>query len=284
MNIFIASCPRSGSSMLTKLISSSGNKLFNFPNSFNQKGSIFNQDGYFEDIKLTLLNDMLIKNIYGYKYSFLFPPSKFKIHLKKNFDFYKSKNSKIIFPKNYIKKLNFYTGHNWDIWGITRMLKKKKWYNCYKKFQVNNSQKIAKSIQEFNKIINNSEKPMIFKDSRMVFTLHKYNIERLKVILLYRRSKHKHILSLRNHYGQNLFSKNYILKDKIVSNHFNLKVKGETFYNFKKKYNFFFNEIKKNHQFIEVYYEDIIKKKNKTLNKIQNFIGNSIKKELIKNL
>ena len=129
MNLFIASAPRSGSSLLLNLLSKSKFNLFSFPGSQLLQGSVFNKSGYFEDIKLILLNDMIIKSIYGYKYNFLFPPKFIKNKIREEFDYYKSKQSRLFIPNNFLENLKFYTTHNWDNWGISRMAKNEKWEN-----------------------------------------------------------------------------------------------------------------------------------------------------------
>ena len=55
--VIVLSLPRCGSSLLTNLISSAG---YNVYGSELLGPSAFNIDGYFEDTKVTLLNDQLI--------------------------------------------------------------------------------------------------------------------------------------------------------------------------------------------------------------------------------
>lgn len=281
MNLFIASSPRSGSSMLTNLLSKSKFNLFKFPGSKLLTGSIFNKSGYFEDIKLILLNDMIINSIYGYKYNFLFPPNTIKNKISEKFDYYKSYKSNLFIPKNFLDNLKFYTNHNWDNWGISRMIKNGKWENCYSKFGVNNFNLIIKSINIFNNTIAKFENN-IFKDSRMVFTLHKFKIPNLRVVVLRRRNKSEHIQSLRNHYGPNMFKKKFIKNTRFVSNHFNLKINYLNYQEFINRYEFFFKFICKKNFFIEVFYEDLLNKDKKVICNLEKFVNNELDLSIIK--
>lgn len=281
MNFFIASCPRSGSSLLANLLITSKLKLLKLPKSKILKGSQFNESGYFEDVKLMLLNDMIIKSLYGYKYSFLYPPKKYKKKLNLNYDYYSKKISSIYIPNNFKSNTKFYTGHDWDNWGITRMISNEKWHNCYKKFGVENHYKISKNINILRNLLSKT-KNRVFKDSRMVFNLHCFNLSKIKVIVLHRKNHFKHIRSLRNHYGQNLFKKKYIDKSKFVSNHFNLKVNYLSYESFLNRYHYFFNKLKNNFDYIDVEYESLVNKDKKEINKLENFVDNKIDLSIIK--
>jgi len=280
MNYFIASCPRSGSSLLANLLTTSKLKLLKLPKSKILKGSEFNKSGYFEDIRLMLLNDMIIKSLYGYKYSFLYPPKIYRKKLNKYYDYYKNKASSVYIPKNFINNTKFYTGHDWDNWGITRMINFQKWEKCYKKFDVANHYSILKNIRLLKEQLS-KKKNKVFKDSRMVFNLHIFNSSEIKVIILHRKNHLKHIASLRNHYGPNLFKKRYILNTKMVSNHFNLKVQYLSYNSFLSRYNFFFNKLRESFEFIEIDYEDILNKNKKTLNRLEKFIDSQINLSII---
>ena len=107
MSLLIVSPPRSGSSLLSQLIENSG--IFSSWSSSNSiiksNPSEFNQIGYNEDICFTLLNDQLIKCLYGEMYSFLYSPESTVI--KKYFNNYKSMSLEDLIPDKYFYDLNY---------------------------------------------------------------------------------------------------------------------------------------------------------------------------------
>lgn len=278
----ITSPPRCGSSLLANLISGGKNILFSHDGSKKIQKSEFNKDGYFEDTKINLLNDMLIKSLYGNNYNFLYPPIKTKNKIK-TFNYYNSKSSKIFYPKNFLNNIKKYTNHDWDNWGISRMEPGKKWHKCYKVYGVDTDKKLKKTIYDLKKIVSKAKRNLIFKDARMIFTFHKFNFKNINFLILKRRNKKNHINSIRNHYGPNLFRCTYIdKKNKIVSNHFNYQIKYLSYEDYLKRYNYFFDKVKKRYNYLEIFYEDLLEKKLNKILELENFIGKKINLKKIK--
>jgi hypothetical protein len=148
--ILILSPPRNGSSVLANLVESSGYKNYTSDNSTLLNPSEFNKAGYFEDTLITLLNDQLIRMVYGDEYSFLYTPTleQFKnINLNYSSNFFHDIESPFI-PENYQNKIEHYTGKDWDVWGLTRMFPGEKWYKCYSKYGVDTKENIIKTLIE----------------------------------------------------------------------------------------------------------------------------------------
>jgi len=278
----ITSPPRSGSSLLANLISGGKNILFSYDGSKKIQKSEFNKEGYFEDTKINLMNDMLIKSLYGNNYNFLYPPRNIKTKIK-SFNYYSSINSKIFYPKNFLGNIKKYTNHSWDNWGISRMEPGEKWFECYKTYGVDTDKKLKKIIRNLKEITSKSKKNLIFKDARMIFTYHKLDFKNTNLIILKRRCKKKHIDSIRNHYGPNLFKRTYIDKNKtIVSNHFNYQVKYLSYREYLRRYNIFFAKIKKKYNYLEIFYEDLLEKNLYKISSLENFIEKKINLKKIK--
>lgn len=295
-NIFILGIPRSGTSMLANLVVTSGYKEFRFYKSQPVTKSIFNKNGYFEDVKLNLLNDQLIRFYYGKRFNFLTPPphyfSNFLLNFLKNnknnfYNFFFKKFfsydldfNTIFLPKNYSDNLYYYNQSDYDNWALTRMLPRKKWSNAYKKYNVENNIQLYKAVKLFNKLIVN--KNFCIKDSRLIFTINFYNILNPKIIFISRNSKSL-LKSLRNHYGFNLFKKKFITGTKIVTNYFNFKVKYQPYSQFLNLYNLHMKSLKKKYPIhINVQYESIVQKDKKTINLIEKFLDRKIDTNVIK--
>lgn len=285
-NIFILSLPRSGSSMLANLISNSGYKNYISSGSDLLSSSPRNVDGYFEDIKLILLNDQLIRMLYGKRYSFLFPPTiesrLKKKFLNKNINFKHDINEETLFiPTDFLKNLKNYTNHDWDIWGLTRMSYGEKWYKCYEKYGVNSYTGILNEKVNFEKKISNS-KFMVVKDPRLLLLLEHYNIDfdKNKFIII-KRDKLSNKSSMRSHYSNNLFSRKKLPNTSFVTNHFNFKAGYLSYNEYLKRYNFLIN---KNFRLnsLTISYEDVVSKKLNTIRSIEDFINRKINLSLIK--
>tara|TARA_B100000989_G_scaffold298918_1_gene291034 strand:+ start:8670 stop:9488 length:819 start_codon:yes stop_codon:yes gene_type:complete len=269
MNIIVLSLPRSGSSFFTKHLIKKGFKLYGDKKNRTKSKNIFNRDGYFEDIKTNLLNDQLIRISNGSRYSFLYPPSKVKHKINKNY-YYDLQEENIFFPKNYKKLKKKYTGFSWDVWGLTRMLKCGKWHKCYSRFNVESYRKIE---LEKKKLINFFKKNngYVLKDPRFGLCYpHYQNIKNVKYIIL-KRDKKSLLKSLRKHYGKNLFKKIYLPDSNIVSNHFNYKVEYLSFNKYFRRYLAMIKKTVKKKKYIEIDINKIDKKKE--LNKLEKFLN-----------
>ena len=288
-NIFVISQPRSGSSMLANLIGSAGYVSYTAKNSILLSPSTQNKSGYFEDIKLMLLNDQLIRSLYGSDFSFLYPPSNesrkfnhsnYEDNIPEDF-FYDIFEETLYLPDNFKDDPSKYTGMSWDVWGLTRMLPGKKWYKCYSNFGVCSKNEMFIAKKEIESDINNSTNYVI-KDPRFSLTMELYNFsefENNKFIFL-TRSHNSVINSMRKHYGPKMFSESYLKNTNYVSNHFNHKIGYMSYDNFNNRYNFLKNSWHKDN-WIEIAYEKIINKDSQELKKLENFLGSKIDKLII---
>ena len=287
-NFFILSQPRSGSSMLANLINSAGYNNYISKNSSLLTGSSHNKSGYFEDIKLTLLNDQFIRALYGMDYSFLFPPSSisriyntcnFNENISNGFNYDITENT-LLMPDKFEDDPSFYTGISWDIWGLTRMVEGGKWFNCYSKFNVSNKMQIICAKDELEKAINSSDN-LVIKDPRLSLTMEIFNfsVNNNKIIFLERKSAST-ISSMKRHYGPNMFSSNFIKNTDLVSNHFNHKVKFLDYLEFSERYNYSFNLLER-YPSIKISYDNLINKVPSEIKLLENFIESKVDLSLI---
>ena len=283
--VIILSLPRCGSSITANLVSSAG-----YETNINSEllgPSSFNKDGYFEDVQITLLNDQLIKMVYGMDHSFLHIPSledfktKTKSKLNQTTFSYDLDESTVYTPKNYINKIKEYSGCDWDVWGLTRMIEGEKWYKCYSKYKLSNFNLINKTLNELVNTINNYPKNLIIKDPRLAFTIPFYRFNDYKIIFI-RRSKDKLLESMQKHYGSNIFSINYLPDTNYCSNHFNYKIKFQNFEYYYNTYNSIIEEFIKNKDSITINFEDLLNKDELTINTINNYIQGNININLLK--
>ena len=80
MSLLIISPPRSGSSIIAQLLENAGLETDKIKeNQVCINPSIFNKNGYNEDVCFTLLNDQIIRCIYGNEFSFIHAPHPLKI-------------------------------------------------------------------------------------------------------------------------------------------------------------------------------------------------------------
>jgi hypothetical protein len=289
-NVFILSMPRAGSSMLSNLVCSAGYKSFTTPGSTLINASPLNAQGYFEDVTLTLLNDQLIKALYGMKHSFLYPQSiekrKFSLASFKeglsDYYYYDVDISNVLIPKDFVLNVEKYTGQNWDVWGITRMINDGKWQNCYKKHFVSTKLALLNTKSKIEQVLQNSNR-VVIKDPRLTLTLELFQfLENDNNLFIYlRRSPIDTIGSMRRHYGPNLFTKNTIVENKYVSNHFNHKVEAMEWDRFNISYDFIIDKLPPQRA-LTVDYESIVNRKPNCINDIESFIGGKLDLSLIK--
>jgi hypothetical protein len=186
-------------------------------------------------------------------YSFLFPPlslsriynsDNFEESINDNFN-YDISESTLFLPDNFANNPSFYTGTSWDIWGLTRMIEGGKWFNCYSKFCVFNKEQIISAKKELEQAINSSDN-LVIKDPRLSLTMEIFNFsENNNKIIFLEREPTSTINSMRNHYGPNMFTSNFMLNTDLVSNHFNHKVKFLNYSEFNERYNYSFNLLEK---------------------------------------
>lgn len=231
-SIQVLSTPRTGSSAFGKLLSESGFSQASFSSIESQSASEFNTYGYFENSELNLCLDVLIWASFNHRNSFLFNSgmkpiretmeNNFTIHRYTTFDL---DQSVVRFPKDYTTNIKKYTGHDWDVWGLTRMQKSGKWHKAYSRAGVETPAKALELLKSAFKYLEGATLNFI-KDPRLIYLLPMIDSEITGVIV--RRNPNQILMSMRNHYGPNLFTHN-ILYDDWVSNHFNYRVLPQEF-------------------------------------------------------
>ena len=263
MLVVVISLPRSGSSAVGKSLNDIGLEHFKFGNFISQNKSEFNKEGYWEDVGLNLINDNLIRYHFGLDSSFLYTKNiELKYILENNKDFYFDITEETVeIPKDYEKKIKFYTGHDWDVWGLTRMGKNKKWYKCYSTYNVHNSNTLFNTKDNYlsSLIEKAASKDIFIKDPRLIFTINfwKFPQELTKYIII-EREPDDLLRSIRNHYGMNLFTENSFENFNWVSNHFNYKIKYQSFKEYVDKYNYLINPFKHRNDCIFVKFSEVL--------------------------
>ncbi len=275
--------------MLANLIASAGYVSYTAKNSTLLSPSTQNKSGYFEDVKLMLLNDQLIRSLYGSHFSFLYPPSNesrkfnhlnYEANIPEDF-FYDIFEETLYLPDNFIDDPSKYTGMSWDVWGLTRMLPGKKWYKCYSNFGVCNKDEMLIAKEEIESDINSST-DYVIKDPRFSLTMDLYNFSEFKnnKFVFLKRSYNSVIDSMRKHYGPKMFSESYLKNTNYVSNHFNHKIGYMGYDNFNNRYNFLKNSWRKDN-WIEITYEKIINKDSQELKKLESFLSSKVDMSII---
>lgn len=275
--------------MLANLIGSAGYVNYTAKNSTLLSPSTQNKSGYFEDVKLMLLNDQLIRSLYGSDFSFLYPPSNesrrynylnYEDNIPEHY-FYDISEETLYLPDGFIADPGKYTGISWDVWGLTRMLPGKKWYRCYSAFDVCDKHGMLAAKKEIENDINNS-KNYVIKDPRFSLTVELYNFsefENNKFVFL-TRSESSVIDSMRKHYGPKMFSDSYLKNSSYVSNHFNHKVGYMSYADFNERYNFIKKYVYAANS-IEIVYEKIINKNSGELERLEDFLHSKIDRSII---
>ena len=248
MNKFlIVSPPRSGSSVLSQLLESAGYHSPKISIGTESKIRIapseFNSAGYNEDTAFTLLNDQLIRLLYGQEYSFLHSPSALEIvaamsaTIESNSAdsfYYDLDESTVVVPKEYLSRLQEIANHSWDVWGLSRMSASCKWYKAYSRHNLACGTDVHKSLIEFTSFLLSEDVPsnIYIKDPRIIFAFPAYAsaLKNSKFgIILINRDTQGLLKSMRSHYGNRLFTDQCIDNFSFVSNHFNYQVRPQAF-------------------------------------------------------
>ena len=221
--------------------------------------SKFNPEGYFESTNINLLNDQLIRGLYGEDYSFLFPPemsnSEGETIIK---DFYFDLSEDMVqIPDNYKDNLELYTGEDWDVWGLTRMTDGEKWHRAYSKLGMSNQVEVTNKLEHVNYYLMSSQGKIV-KDSRLTFTIQLFVRYIPKIVILTRENGALE-KSIKNHYGQRIFTNKVHDGFTWVSNHFNYKIAPMEFEEFLNRYESYYN-------FIESTYPDVLRVSLESLN------------------
>ena len=247
-NILIVSPPRSGSSVLSQLLESAGYRSPNVSICNESKikiaASEFNSAGYNEDSAFTLLNDQLIRLLYGKEYSFLHsppPPSGItgaELETIKNNDFdsfyYDLEETTVVVPQEYLSRLQEIANHSWDVWGLSRMDSSGKWYKAYSRHNLASGADVQKALFKFNSFLTSQDasSSIYIKDPRIVFAFPAYasaiKASKFSIILINREPSDL-LESMRSHYGNRLFTHQCIDNLPFVSNHFNYQVQPQAF-------------------------------------------------------
>lgn len=278
-NIIILSLPRSGSSAITQLIKSSGYTVFTSKNSNLLGGSDFNVNGYFEDKIFTLLNDQLIRLVYGMQYSFLYTPSLNQFQkISLDLDSYTILDSDNLYmPENYSNHLKRYCGSHWDVWGLTRMLPGEKWHKCYETYKIKTSYDIYQMLRSIVNSINENDK-LVIKDPRLALVMPLYNLENTKIVYI-KRDKLDVLHSMRSHYGPNMFTTNFLPMTNYCSNHFNYKIGYQDFDWYYDTYSNIIEHYIQDKNHFKINFEDL--KNMDSLKNLEDYIGSIIEKNII---
>ena len=259
-NVAIIGTPRSASSFLAKFLVSQGWTTPRFGDAPEMSASNFNPEGYFENTFLNLLDDQIIRAHFGLQHSFLFPPAFPKSEdagIDANFTFDIDETSLDI-PLDYESNLEFYTGDNWDVWGLTRMRVGGKWYKAYSNRNISTSEGLNKAILMFNEYLKRNSS-LVLKDSRLTFTLNFFRGGIDKVIIL-RRKEDGLVSSIKRHYGKNIFTNFPVNGYPWVSNHFNYKIGVMDYFEFDSRYDAFCSFATQHFQTLYINQEDIKEK------------------------
>ena len=259
MLIVILGLPRTGSSALCKILENSNVSPHIYSKKIEQKSYEFNKIGYFEDTFLNLLNDNLIRSIYGVESSFLYNKMiNPKINKMDDNFFYDIDENSLEIPDDYLLNFEKYTGHSWDVWGLSRMQKNEKWYKCYSKTNCADSSSIKNTLGDYKEsLLNQSERVSTYiKDQRIIYAYKLWDLPENTKFIILDRNENDSIKSLRNHYGKNLFTEKNYFNFTWVSNHFNYKVKYQSYEEYSTIFNEFANLIRSNYDVLDLTFED----------------------------
>lgn len=256
--IAVVGTPRSGSSYLVSVLENLGYKMPNFPSQVEMNSSQFNPDGYFEDTFLTLLHDQLIRYSFGNEFSFLNPPiiSSFCDPGTQRDDWtYDLDSLHIDYPDDYLNQLSYYCGHDWDVWGLSRMQGDGKWSRIYSKLGIEKTLGLLESHKIVCELLK-TMKGIVIKDARLVFVLDKYpNI--FDTIIFLTRNHETFKKSVQSHYGKRIFEGPVFEGYSWVSNHFNYKVPFYSFSQYVQRYEQAIASLEGNANILRVTLEEI---------------------------
>ena len=282
--VIVLGTPRSGTSLLTKLCETSGLNLKIFDDSKFFGNSVHNPTGYHEEVRLTLLNDQLIRGLYSYNNNFLSPPdiSNEPVPRLKQLDgfAYDIDETTLDIPKDYLENLEKYTGHPRDDWGLGRMLKQQRWYRGYSKFGLNDGDGVLRTVAKYKERLN-KKRGFLIKDPRLTFTLPFYGFESPKIIIV-ERSEDEILISLRSHYGPRFLTDDPFDGHSWVSNHFNLNIKPMTRVKFFSLYDLAMRKIKiKKKKVLSIDYNKLVERDRGIIKILEDFLERKINTDWI---
>lgn len=301
MKLFIVSPPRTGSSVISQLLESAG---YTYPEVLKAESKIsisaseYNSSGYNEDVSFTLLNDQLIRIIYGSHYSFLHSPSisaiasasnKYLSHHIFESYFYDLDESTVVVPINYMSRLKEIANHSWDVWGLSRMTRAAKWYKAYSKHKLAYGQDIYNQLLNIKRLLIDDAVPdkSYIKDPRLIFSLPAYYNELKQSsfgVILINRNPEKLFKSMTSHYGHRLFSEDCIDNHGFVSNHFNYQIRPQSFSDYLASAEYSMKSTKElGIPILEISYDKLMNKNSKAeeLDKLDNFIMAAVDRSLL---
>jgi hypothetical protein len=284
-NVFILSMPRTGSSLLANLVHSAGYGLDITPDSTFLGASEFNRAGYFEENRLTLLDDQLIRGVYGPAHSFLHLPPAAELRaavergtmIPGDFD-HDIDETTLFIPEGFEADVQRFTGNTWDNWGLTRMRSGGKWHECYERTACRTAAQIRDLVAVYSESFNRPRR-LVVKDPRMAPVFHCFKIAKPRVIVL-RRDHAAMLKSMRRHYGPNLFTTTVFPGSPYCSNHFNYKVEPQSFDDYVAAYEESFRLATAGAEFLEVDYEHILAR-GPALDRLDDFLGAKVDRSRI---
>jgi hypothetical protein len=286
-NIVILSLPRSGSSMLAGLVASAGYRLQLRPDSEFTSPSEFNRNGYNEEVAITLLNDQIIRMKWGMGASNLYiPPVALDAGHQLPTDgggfCFDLDESSVYLPDQFLERVEQYTGVSWDVWGLSRMRPGQKWYKAYSRHHMATGADVLERIREYALLLNQEASGVVVKDPRLGLTLEQYSLDASKHrIIRVLREPDAVMKSMRRHFGDRLFTKNFLPGDKcIVSNHFNYQIGFQTFDEYWRRYNALISNNTLNFNTLELRYEKIIDGSQLAL--LEDYLGGRVARDFIK--
>lgn len=274
--VVVLSLPRSGSSFVTRALHQSGLELFVGPEAPRMGSSSFNQNGYFEDTWITLLNDQLIRMSLGSNANLLHLPRmpearRPDLEMARGF-FYDLDESTVVRPRDYEQEIEHYTGTNWDVWGISRMGPDEKWHRAYSRAGLATGEDVMKGVEQVAEIASAVTRPTVLKDPRLSLTLWQLEIPCRVVVV--ERQRSAVLDSMRRHYGQRLFTNQPFGGYSWVSNHFNYQVLPQTFEEYVEAFEQLLRRSIANREHVIVSLEDIAAGETKSLS---NFLERRIR-------
>ena len=301
-NFLIVSPPRSGSSVLSQLLESAGYRSTNASICNESKikiaASEFNSAGYNEDTALTLLNDQLIRLLYGKKYSFLYSPpvssimaAEFESIKNNDLDsfYYDLEEATVVIPQEYLLRLQEIANHSWDVWGLSRMVSSGKWYKAYSRHNLASGADVQKALFKFNSFLTSQDASsgIYIKDPRIVFAFPAYasaiKASKFSIILINREPSDL-LESMRSHYGNRLFTHQCIDNLPFVSNHFNYQVQPQAFADYLTGLDYAFGIIKNlGVPVLELAYDKLMKNafRRDELSRLNNFIDAEVDSDIL---
>ena len=301
-NFLIVSPPRSGSSALSQLLESAGYHSPKISLCTDSKiiisPSEFNTAGYNEETAFALLNDQLIRLLYGIKYSFLHSPTGSKITAAVSATmedndadsfYYDLDESTVIVPQEYLSRLQEIANHSWDVWGLSRMSASGKWHKAYSRHNLASGADVHKRLLEFTSFLLSEDvaSNIYIKDPRIIFAFPAY-ASALKnsnfSIIFINREPTGLLSSMRSHYGNRLFTDQCIDNFAFVSNHFNYQVQPQKFADYLSAIDLALGIIKKlGVPVLEISYDKLMKKdfRRDELSCLASFIDSDVDSDIL---